>query len=126
MGLEPTTFCMSSRYRLQSCAASCSGKARFPGERRSSESWRCTAKRSKCTPMLATRLQLEAHVKIRRVLASYQLASERPDAVDEGELAHSVIGVSFGGTRRLPVAASVGTPACCQSRNRASASLTRT
>src|SRR5215213_5757393 len=38
-------------------------------------------------------------VKIRRVLASYQLVSERPDAekvsapVDEGELAHSVIGV---------------------------------
>ena len=31
MGLEPTTFCMASRYRLPSCAASCSGKARFPG-----------------------------------------------------------------------------------------------
>jgi len=31
MGLEPTTFCMASRYRLQSCAASCSGKARLPG-----------------------------------------------------------------------------------------------
>src|SRR5215213_7655794 len=101
MGLEPTTFCMSSRYRLQSCAASCSGKARLPGgnvgrpshgaaPRNAPNAHRCLQ------PACSWRLD----VKIRRVPASYQLVSERrPDAekvsapVDEGELAHSVIGV---------------------------------
>ena len=60
MGLDPRPSAWQAATGCNRVQPRAAERRAFQGERRSAESWRCTAKRSKCTLMLATRLQVEA------------------------------------------------------------------